>query len=99
MCSNRQAEVEEYNQLCNSMEAEVNSLLSGSSPASLESTKSSFNRMNIEELHAKLKSSLEDTTHSENKSAQSREAFWREMNQSEDRFDTIARFFAKNVIQ
>jgi hypothetical protein len=55
--------------------------------------------MNIEELHSKLKSSLEDTTHSENKSVQSREAFWREMNQSEDRFDTIARFFAKNVIQ
>jgi hypothetical protein len=39
------------------------------------------------------------TSKSENKANQSREAFWREINQSEERFETIARFFAKGIIQ
>jgi hypothetical protein len=62
---------------------------------------SSTSRMNIEELHSRLKSAIEEGSMSseKNRSTQSREAFWREMNQSEDRYDTIARFFAKGVIQ
>jgi hypothetical protein len=56
--------------------------------------------MNIEELHSRLKSAIEEGSRpGENRSAQSREAFWREMNHSEDRYDTIARFFAKGIIQ
>jgi hypothetical protein len=96
--SRLKSEVEEYNQLCNTMEAEVNSLLSGQ--ASTEVSKpSATSRMNIEELYSKLKSALEEGNRNENRSAQSREAFWREMNQSEDRYDTIARFFAKDIIK
>ena len=80
------------------MEAEVNSLLSGQ--ASAEASKpSATSRMNIEDLYSKLKLAVEEGNRNENSSAQSREAFWREMNQSEDRFDTIARFFAKGIIQ
>lgn len=96
--SRLKAEVEEYNHLCNNMEAEVNSLLSGQAQAEA-SKPSSTSRMNIEELHSKLKAALEEGSRHENSSAQSREAFWREMNQSEDRYDTIARFFAKGIIQ
>lgn len=99
--SRLKAEVEEYNQLCNNMEAEVNSLLSGQAPGEgANKPSSSTSRMNIEELHSRLKSAIEEGSKSgENRSTQSREAFWREMNQSEDRYDTIARFFAKGVIQ
>lgn len=97
--SRLKAEVEEYNQLCNSMEAEVNLLLSGQSPDEAANKSSPTSRMNIEELHSRLKSAIEEgNTSGENRSAQSREAFWREMNQSEDRYDTIARFFAKGII-
>lgn len=99
--SRLKAEVEEYNQLCNSMEAEVNALLSGQAPGEGANKPSSTSRMNIEELHSRLKSAIEEGNNSgeQNRSAQSREAFWREMNQSEDRYDTIARFFAKGIIQ
>ena len=56
--------------------------------------------MNIEDLYSRLKSALEEENRGgENKSAKSREAFWREMNQSEDRYDTIARFFVKGIIE
>lgn len=56
--------------------------------------------INIDEIYAKLRASVDDGASSaENKSQQSSEAFWREMDHSEDRFETIARFFAKGVIQ
>jgi len=125
--SRLKAEVEEYNQLCNSMEAEVSALLSGHAASEgtcfsqtvLSTVPSSTilphylsscvctavkpsptSRLNIEELHLRLKSAIEEGSRAgENRSAQSREAFWREMNQSEDRYDTIARFFAKDIIE
>lgn len=56
-------------------------------------------RMNIEEMYTKVRTAMEDGEKVESKSELSREAFWREMNQTEDSFETIARFFAKGVIQ
>jgi hypothetical protein len=43
--------------------------------------------------------SMEEGDKVDSKSELSREAFWREMDQTEDSFETIARFFAKGVIQ
>jgi hypothetical protein len=95
------SEIEEYNQLCNSMENEIDSLLraSYSLPPSLkgDSKQANDNRLNIDELFTKVKSD-ETGEAGEGMSEQVREAFWREMNQTEDSFDTISRFFAKGVI-
>jgi hypothetical protein len=125
------SEIEEYNQLCNSMEVEVEGLLKASvlSPTlegrcgqcpylscfrhlnrhglcdrfSGSLSQAGSPRLNIEDMYTKLMLSMEDedssTSKSENKTNQSREAFWREINQSEERFETIARFFAKGIIQ
>jgi vacuolar protein sorting-associated protein 11 len=96
------SEIEEFNQLCNSMEEEISSLIrvsSGLSPMvdDRETTASYDGRLEIDELYARVKSeesgSIRDST-----SDQVREAFWREMNQTEDSFDTISRFFAKGSI-
>lgn len=56
-------------------------------------------RINVEEMYAKVRMTLDDSDKMENKTDLSREAFWREMDQSEESFQTIARFFAKGVIQ
>jgi hypothetical protein len=56
-------------------------------------------RINIEEMYSKVRMSMEDGEKVDNKSELSREAFWREMEQTEDSFETIARFFAKGVIK
>lgn len=42
---------------------------------------------------------LDDGGKSEDAATLSREAFWREMEQTDDSFQTIARFFAKDVIE
>jgi vacuolar protein sorting-associated protein 11 len=95
-------EVEEYNHLCNSMEAEIDSLLKASQTG-LQPNKESDGeiapRINIEEMYAKVRSALDEGERPDGKADQSREAFWREMDQSEDSFQTIARFFTKGVIQ
>jgi hypothetical protein len=92
-----QAEVKEYTELCDNLEQEVEVLLSGGEPGQ------KTDKMNIDELYARLQSALEEqgtsTTKVENKTMHSREAFWRDMNNSDDRFDTIARYFAKGLIQ
>ena len=119
------SEVEEYNQLCNSMEKEVDSLLrasqslpnpsNGKSSCSLRlssNIRSCFSsadnklaenqtssRINVEEMYSKVRMAVDDNEKTENKADLSREAFWREMDQSEDSFLTISRFFAKGVIQ
>jgi hypothetical protein len=56
-------------------------------------------RINIEEMYTKVRMSMEEGDKVDSKSELSREAFWREMDQTEDSFETIARFFAKGVIQ
>jgi len=96
--SRLKVEVEEYNQLCNSMEAQIDSLLHTSqTPLSSEETSKQITpRINIEDMYSKVRLAVDE---GENKAELSREAFWREMDQSEDNFQTIARFFTKNVIQ
>ena len=90
-------EVEEYNQLCNSMESDIDSLLRTSHALpSFDESSERPSRLNIDELYAKVKA--EEGLNTEIISDQPRETFWRDMNQSEDSFDTIARFFAKGVI-
>ena len=93
------AEVEEYNDLCNSMEMEVDSLLNAGACQIDDTTKGDTFKINIDEMYSRLKLSIEEGPKLENRTVQSREAFWREMNQSEDRFETISRFFAKGIIQ
>ena len=98
--SRLKAEVEEYNQLCNGMENEIDSLLRASHalpPLSGEASGKASSRMNIDELYSKVRADDVDTDRS-TPSDQPKEAFWREMKQSEDSFDTIARFFAKGAI-
>ncbi|GKY93272.1 hypothetical protein MPSEU_000294700 [Mayamaea pseudoterrestris] len=90
------SEVEEYNHLCNSMENEIDSLLriSLSLPSSSEGT---ISRLNIDEVYAKVRAG--DGESRQDVSESLRENFWRDLSQADDRFDTIARYFAKGVIQ
>lgn len=99
--SRLKTEVEEYNQLCNSMETEIESLLKASQtvPSQKEASEEVSPRINIEEMYAKVRLALDETEKQDNKAELSREAFWREMDQTEDSFQTIARFFSKGVIQ
>ena len=52
--------------------------------------------IDIQGMYNKLKHSLENET--DNNIMNSEEEFWREMEQSEDRFETIARFFSRGII-
>ena len=87
--------------MCNSMENEIASLLRvsfGLPPLPDDETSNLHDsRLNIDELFAKVKSD-EGTPTTSIISEQTREAFWREMNQAEDSFETISRFFAKGSI-
>jgi len=93
-----QAEVEEYNTLCKSMEEEVEALLSNQYNG--QNTSNTINKdvFDIEGFYSRLQSSLEDGPKMENRTSQAREAFWRDMDQSDDRFETISRYFAKGLI-
>jgi hypothetical protein len=99
--SRLKSEIEEYNHMCNSMENEIASLLRvslGLTPLSDDETANLHNsRLNIDELFAKVKYD-EGSPVTNIISEHSREAFWREMNQSRDSFDTISHFFAKGSI-
>jgi vacuolar protein sorting-associated protein 11 len=90
------SEVEEYNQLCNSMESEIDSL-NCLVPTTAESMAN--RRMNIDELYTRIRSEYDNAKEMLTAKTTPREAFWRDMGQSEDSFDTIARFFAKGVIR
>mmetsp|Transcript_8478 Transcript_8478/g.12506 ORF Transcript_8478/g.12506 Transcript_8478/m.12506 type:complete len:101 (-) Transcript_8478:43-345(-) len=87
-------DVEEYNHMCNSMEAEINELLS------YQVTDESLNpnEINIDEMYSKLIETPQDISH-ERKSESSSEEFWREMAHSVDRFETISRFFARDILE
>jgi len=95
--SRLKADVEEYNELCNKMEAEVESLL-GRQPDDILN-KQNISAINIDDLYSRLRAAMEEGKSPESRTVQSREAFWREMNQSDDGVETIARFFAKGIIQ
>ena len=81
------------------METEISDLLSvpsiNGSPN--ESNISNLHDNNIEEMYSTLILSSDDNS-TEKKTEASSEEFWREIGQSEDRFETIARFFAKGII-
>mmetsp|Transcript_3122 Transcript_3122/g.7332 ORF Transcript_3122/g.7332 Transcript_3122/m.7332 type:complete len:82 (-) Transcript_3122:1705-1950(-) len=81
------------------MEKEVESLLRASQglPGKKEDKRSS--KLDVEEMYAKVRMALDDGGKSEDAAALSREAFWREMEQTDDSFQTISRFFAKDVIE
>jgi hypothetical protein len=100
------SEIEEYNQLCNTMENEIDSLLRASYVLPTATTNNSGNgptetmqnsRLSIDNLLAKIKSE-ETQIVTDGMTEQTREAFWREIMQAEDSFETISRFFAKGVI-
>jgi hypothetical protein len=99
--SRLKVEVEEYNQLCNSMEVQIDSLLNiPQTPNSPEDTSKQIKpRIDIEDMYTKIRMAVDEGERPDNKAELFREAFWREMDQSEDNFQTIARFFTKNVIQ
>jgi hypothetical protein len=99
--SRLKVEVEEYNQMCNAMEDEIDSLLKTSQtvPSHKEASEEVSPRINIEEMYARVRLALDEAEKTDNRSELSREAFWREMDQSEDTMNTISRFFTKGVIQ
>jgi vacuolar protein sorting-associated protein 11 len=92
------SEVEEYNQICNRMEAEVDSLLRASQPVQSKAGDPT-STINVEDMYTKVRMALDDDEKTESVAELSREAFWREMDQTDDSFQTIARYFAKGVIQ
>lgn len=49
-------------------------------------------------MYSKVRASMDSDDRTVERAERSREAFWRELNQSEDTYETIARFFAKGVI-
>lgn len=91
------SEVEEYNVLCNSMEQEIESLMHTSDLRFHADDDKHTPRMNIEDLYARVRADENET--GKQAAAKPAEAFWREMNQSEDSFDVIARYFGKGIIQ
>jgi vacuolar protein sorting-associated protein 11 len=108
------SEVEEYNNICNAMENEINMLLrvSGDLPQGVNeaisidgSTTTSdamttlANRLNVDDLYYQIRASDDVDKFADRVIvSDAREAFWREMNQTEDTFETISRFFAKGLV-
>lgn len=101
--SRLKSEVEDYNELCNSMETEIDSLLRSShalpAPPEGESMDIMAARLNIDEVYWKVLRSDDGDYGSSSAMERPLEAFWRDVMQSDDSFDTIARYFAKGVIQ
>lgn len=56
-------------------------------------------RMNIDEVYSKVRTTVDSNDRRDARGEQSREAFWRELHQSEDSFAVIAGFFSKGVMQ
>jgi hypothetical protein len=83
------------------METEIDSLLNTSqTPQTKEETGKHISpRIDIEDMYKKVRLHMDEGEGQDNRAELSREAFWREMDQSEDNFQTLARFFAQNVIQ
>lgn len=102
LTSLQQNNVEEYSSLCNDVELEINSLLSPSSQTS------SIPDVNIDEINSYL-CRLEEEQRAEHSLSSNRdgefkvsdvmrEDFWREMEQSDDNFETISWFLSKGFL-
>lgn len=87
--------IEDFNNMCNDMEEEINAL------QSYEKSVKSSEKTSIIDIDGMYNKLLDAPTEisSEKKTELVSELFWREMEQSSDRFDTIARFFAKDVLE
>lgn len=90
--------VEEYNQLCNRMESEIDSLLRTSLilPPLPKDREALSGKLSIDDLYVKARA--EDSIGldaRQDQSVEKLESFWRDMAQSEDTFETIARYFAR----
>ena len=98
-----QSDVEEYDTMCEEMETEINSLSlskgnARKSPSS-RNHQSPLVTVDVDEMYDKLlESSFEIKAGQDKPSELHSEEFWRAMGQSEDRFGTIAKFFAKDII-
>ena len=94
-------DVAEYNQMCISMQAEIDALtrVGGTEDDEPKSASSSIRvqGLSISELYDKMLNAP-TTTSDEGEVRNESEEFWREMEQSEDRFETVARFFGKDII-
>jgi hypothetical protein len=94
-----QNKVEEYSRLCNDMEQEINSLLS-LDPSSKR--KIGGPNVDIDDIYAKLLSSSEGSQphmmESVERQQMKKEEFWREMENSEDPFETICFFISKGYL-
>lgn len=106
----QQNNVEEYSSLCNDVELEINSLLSPGLPEKKHrsSKASSILDVNIDEINSYL-SRLEEEQRVEHSLSSNRdgelkvsevmrEDFWREMEQSDDNFETISWFLSKGFL-
>ena len=95
-----QSKVEEYSRLCNDMEQEIKSLLS------LDPTtkkKSSSPIVDIDDIYSRLltisESPQQVPIESPEKQEMKKEEFWREMEQSEDPFETVCFFISKGFLE
>lgn len=94
-----QNKVEEYSRLCNDMEQEINSLLSLDTSSK---RKIGGPNVDIDDIYAKLLSSSEGSQphmiESVERQQMKKEEFWREMENSEDPFETICFFISKGYL-
>lgn len=89
-------DLKEYCGACNSMEAEIASLLASSSDRhSEEASRLLVPSLDIDELCSKVRETSGRNSSGNTDTLHAQEEFWREMGQSSDRYDTIARFFGK----
>jgi vacuolar protein sorting-associated protein 11 len=90
------AETEEYNTISNAIEMEIEGLLRISNSRGQANIEEEYSRLDIDNIYAKIRADESDMNRKTVENVT--ESFWREMNQSEDSFDIIARFFAKGII-
>ena len=96
--SRLETEVEEYNTTCNQMEQDIESLLKASNTlgSSADEDFASVG-ISVDELYTRIRAD-ENGSSKRPVEQPDTEGFWREMEQSEDSFDVIARYFAKGMI-
>jgi len=87
--------IEEYNKMCYSMESEINELIDND----IYGKSTNPNEIDIDGMFAKLTEPTHESNVSEKKSELASEEFWRQMEQTPDRFETIIRFFSKDILE
>ena len=101
-------DVNEYASLCSKMEEQIESLRSGNGGSSApsegeEETAESYLKKLSDSIPTMVgwvkQATAASATQEDSKAEQNREEFWRELSQSQDSFETIARYFSKGVIE